>query len=237
MRLIDFHTHVLPGIDDGAANYEETKQLLLSQKNQNIEIVVATPHYNHECPIEKFVERRDRSLSYVRKKVNADIPEIVPAAEVALYAGLSEEPDLKRLCIGETNYILIEMPYFYWNSWYYDELYQLVNNRGLRPIIAHLERYVSMPGQVSQFDKLLEYDVLVQINSSSLLKFFPRQVVKKLWSRHAVSVLGSDCHDPELRPCTISAACKVIQKKFGADALEIMMRNAELILENKAVTL
>lgn len=235
--MIDFHTHVLPGIDDGAANFEETKQLLLSQKNQNIEIVVATPHYNHECPIEKFVDHRDSSLSYVRKKIDVDIPEIVPAAEVALYTGLSEEPDLKRLCIGETDYILIEMPYFYWNSWYYDELYRLVNNRGVHPIIAHLERYASMPGQVSRFNKLLEQDVLVQINASSLLKFFPRQVVKELWSKNAVSVLGSDCHDPKSRPCTISAACRVILRKFGADGLEKMMSNAEAILENKIVTL
>lgn len=233
MRLIDFHAHVLPGIDDGAANVEESKKLLLSQKSQGIEIVVATPHYDHKRPIEKFVERREQALSLVRENIHDAIPEIVPAAEVALYCGLSEEPDLQSLCIGETNYILIEMPYFYWNSWDYDELYHLVNKRGVKPIIAHLDRYASTPEQVHQFGKLLEQDVLVQINSASLLTFFSRQVVKKIWNQHAVILLGSDCHDSEIRPCTLATACKVIKKKFGAEGLKRLMENAEAILENK----
>jgi len=235
MRLIDFHAHVLPGIDDGAVNLEESKQLLLSQKEQNIEVVVATPHYNHECTIEEFVKRRDLSLSHIHKKIKDKVPEIIPAAEVALYCGLSEEPELKRLCIGNTNYILIEMPYFYWNSWFYDELYRLENNRGLIPIIAHLERYINLPGQVNRFDKLLEQDVLVQINASSLLKFLPFQVVKKLLKRNAFTVLGSDCHDTKYRPCNFSSACKVINRRFGSDVLEKILSNAELILENKRV--
>ncbi len=235
MQLIDFHAHILPGVDDGAANLEETRLLLKSQKDQGVQKVVATPHYNQNCSIDAFVADRDAALHNVRESITEEIPQIIPAAEVLLYHGLSKEPDLRKLCIENTNYILIEMPYFYWNPWDYEELYQLMVRHGVYPIIAHLDRYANTLRDVNNFNKLFEQNVLVQINSDSLLHLNSFRIVKSLWEQDRFTVLGSDAHHNKTRPCTLQQACNKIVKKFGVNTLERIMKNAEDILNNKPI--
>ena len=213
MPLIDFHAHVLPGLDDGAANLEESRQLLLSQKSQGVEMVVATPHRYRGDSIDDFISRRDAALEKIRENIHEDIPTIIPGAEVALYMGLSEEPDLRRLCIGDTDYILIEMPFFYWNQWDYQELYNISAIHGIKPIIAHLDRYITSVGKVKTFEKLFSYNVLIQINADALLHFFSFHIVKRLWQFNAVTIFGSDCHNMKERYPNLSAGRKALQKK------------------------
>lgn len=236
MHLIDFHAHVLPGIDDGAQDVEEARSLLLSQKEQGIQTVIATPHRYQEQPIAEFVANRQRALQQLSQGIAEEIPAIVPAAEVELYCGLSKEKDLRQLCIGDTDYILIEMPFFFWNSWYYDELEQLRCEHGVRPVIAHLERYAKTPAEADEtFSKLLQTDALVQINASALLHFSSFRVVKHLYKLNAFTVLGSDCHNSIGRPCRFEEAIKKIEKKFGSVFLQKLLLNAEDILNNQYV--
>ncbi len=235
MHLIDFHAHVLPGLDDGAANFLESRQLLLSLQAQGVETVVATPHRYRGDSIDDFISRRDAALEQIRENIQEAIPNIIPGAEVALYAGLSQETDLKRLCLGDTDYILIEMPFFYWNQWDYQELYNIITQHKLKPIIAHLDRYATRSVDVKKFAKLLDYDVLVQINADSLMHFSSLQIVKRLWRLGAVTVLGSDCHRPDFRPCHLETACEIFKKKFGLKAFDRIMGNGEKILQNHSV--
>ncbi len=235
IRIVDFHAHVLPGIDDGAADLEESRKLLVSQKKQGIDTVVATPHFFKHSSIRRFVAKRDAALQLVQKEIKEEIPEVIPGAEVQFYCGLSERQRLRQLCIGDTDYILVEMPFSYWNDWYYDELDNLWSRQGVRPIIAHLDRYADTPEKIKNFRKLFDKDVLIQINSEALLHFFSRQVVKKFLRLDAFTVLGSDCHDSQVRTCTLKSACGVIKKKFGLDVLEQLMHNADAILHNQPV--
>ncbi len=235
MVLIDFHAHILPGIDDGAATIDESKALLLSQRDQGVETVVATPHYLKHTSITKFIAERDAALAVVREQIQEEIPEIIPAAEVELYYGLSKRNKVDRLCIQGTNYILVELPMEYWNDWIYDELYSLSVVHGLRPIVAHLDRYVLNKKNSQHIEKLLKTEVLVQVNVGSLLTFSGRRIVKRLWNYGAITVLGSDCHDSKERTCELRKGCAIFQKLFGKNALETVLKNSKKILENEVL--
>ncbi len=235
MQLIDFHAHVLPGIDDGASNIEEARAILLSQKAQGIQTVVATPHYSKHSSITKFTEERDAALRLVEQEIQDEIPRIVPAAEVELYYGLSKRRNLQRLCIQGTNYILVEPPMEYWNSWVYEEIYALSIQHGLRPIIAHLDRYVLDKKNSKHIEKILKMEVLIQINAGALFSFFGRRTVKNFWKHDAITVLGSDCHDMAERKCELQKACLFFQKMFGEKALRSIIENSNKILENEPV--
>lgn len=234
-QYIDFHAHVLPGIDDGAADVEVSRALLLSQKEQGIEAVVATPHFRAHSSITSFLAKREAALQQVKENITEPIPQIVPAAEVEFYYGISKRQKLRQLAIGDTDYILIEMPFSYWNDWLYDELDAIRDIHGLRPVIAHLDRYADTPEKIKNFVKLFNKDVLVQINADALLRFGSRRVVKRLLARNAFHVLGSDCHDLQQRACHYEQACEMIRKRFGADFLEGLVQNSEDILQNRDV--
>lgn len=235
LRYIDFHAHILPGIDDGAANLAISRGLLLSQKAQGIATVVATPHFRKHDSVTAFVKVREKALQQIREGITEPIPDIVLAAEVEFYYGISKRKNLRQLAIGNTDYILIEMPFTYWNDWFYDELDEIRRVHGLHPIVAHLDRYADTPERIKNFVKLFERDVLVQINADALLRFWPRRVVKKLLTWDAFNVLGSDCHDLDKRSCRFEKACEVIQKRFGVQMLDKLMQNSEDILQNRYV--
>ena len=92
--MIDFHSHVLPQIDDGSQSVEESLTLLRMQKEQGAEIVFATPHYiaSHQ-DVPSFLSRRAAALERLRPELPADAPEIRLGAEVAFYPGISRLPE------------------------------------------------------------------------------------------------------------------------------------------------
>ena len=235
MDLIDFHAHVLPGIDDGAKDIEEARKLLVSQKEQGIRAVVATPHYLKHTSISEFVKKRDEALELVKQEIKEEIPEIIPAAEVELYYGFTGKRNLERLCIAGTNYILIELPFEYWNEWIYEELYQLSAKHKLRPIIAHLDRYITTTRNLKFVDKIIKSDVLIQVNAGALLGFSSRSIVKSFKKRNAFTILGSDCHNSQNRKCEYLKACRKIKKSFGEDVLNEILENGEKVLQNKPI--
>ena len=97
--MIDFHTHILPGVDDGSKNVEESLLMLDSMKNQGVKTVIATPHfYANDESVESFLSRRNEAFSSLKKSL-ADGPEIILGAEVRYYDGISRLEDLKKLRI------------------------------------------------------------------------------------------------------------------------------------------
>lgn len=229
MNLIDFHSHVLPGVDDGAADLDVTKELLLSEKEQGVSLVVATPHVYREASIADFLMVRENALSMVRENLGSFVPEVIAGAEVELYCGLSQTEDVRKLCIGETNYMLIEMPFSYWNDWYYDELDALMR-MGIIPIIAHLDRYLASVDDLRNIEKLLGKNLIIQINAESMLYFSFRRIFKELYKRGVSLILGSDCHDPKRRPSHMAKAAKIIKRRYGVAYLDSMMDMAAMIL-------
>ena len=109
--MIDFHSHILPGMDDGSKNIEESLALLRMLAEQGVKKVVATPHfYANDESVEKFLARRQQSYESLRAALPAGMPEILLGAEVRYYQGISRLKELKELCVQGSNLLLLERP-------------------------------------------------------------------------------------------------------------------------------
>lgn len=238
MRIVDFHSHIIPHIDDGAKNTSESLELLVESKKQGVTDIVATPHFSGiKKDVDKFIKKRDAMLEILYQRIehkNADVPRIHKGAEVSLQPGLSDFTNLKELCIENTNYILLEMPYTCWFNSIFDEINAVRTKSKLIPIIAHVERYSTKKINWDIYSRLLSMDVVLQFNTSSFCfwkhKSFANEILKS--SSGLPVLLGSDCHDPKYRSTTFKKGCTKIQRKHGKVFLDKIFADSELILNN-----
>lgn len=234
--MIDFHSHILPGADDGAKTPEIALQMLQESYAQGVRTVISTSHCYITDPksVQRFLEKRERcyrTLCDALAATDAPVPEIRLGAEVHMERDFSEYPALEELCIAGTNYILVEMPYKKWSPQLFDCLYSL-KLRGLQPIMAHIERFAA---QEKLFKNLEELDVLYQVNADSFLHAPAKRFVTKLYEKNMIHFLGSDMHDCEMRAPRMQAAGEAIQKKYGTEFGEYLQENAACVLENAPV--
>ena len=230
---IDFHTHILPGIDDGAKDMQTALAMLGVAFECGAEAVVLTPHISSDDDIEKFLVARDEKISLLKNTIKKNrhvFPDIMVGAEVALDSALSERKNVRSLCIEGTELILLELPYTSWNSWYNSEIYDLMSKHDVTPVMAHIERYIKSPKDIDKLSTLISLGVKFQVNASSFLTFSGRRVIRELAAEGLVSVIGSDCHNLARRSPDISRALRAFDKKFGEDFIEhIYNKTANLI--------
>lgn len=220
--LVDFHSHILPGIDDGSASVEESVALLRLEAEQGIRHVVATPHfYAQRDTLERFLERRARAEAMLRTALAGQrgLPEFTVGAEVYFFRGMSESELLPQLTIGQKHYILIEMPPAPWTEEIFRELEAVWTRRGLTPIVAHIDRYIgpfrthNIPGRLAQLP------VLVQANGDFFLDRTTAGMALKMLKVDQIQLLGSDCHNMSHRKPNLGAASRRIGEKLGGDVL------------------
>ena len=187
---LDFHSHILPGADHGSLSLKTSLAQLRNAAEAGVDTIVATPHfYIEEDSVESFLRRREEAYSLLCENNTSGI-EIVKAAEVQLGIGISELPELEKLCIGNTKYILLEFPMEPWPYWMFDFVSDIIEKRGLKPIIAHIDRY-SEKGR----EKILSLPVKFQMNAESVIGFGRRKKENLALLRQGmVHVLGSDTH-------------------------------------------
>lgn len=220
--MIDFHSHILPGIDDGAQTVEESMEMLLSLKEQGVNTVVATPHYRCECSISRFISNRDKAYNKLMeaiKESDKSFPEIILGAEVSVSGYLLQHKRLERLCIGESNYILLEMPQGNWHPFLYNIIYKISAQYHLKVVIAHIDRYFSTVGKNKKILELVKMQPVFQINSPILDYYKGKKLIKWLDMFEVKYIFGTDCHNMDARPPLYSAPLKRFTKKHGEDFL------------------
>ena len=225
MGTVDFHAHILPGADHGSDSLETSLGQLKKATAAGVAEIFATPHfYIDQNPIDKFLTRRERSFD---KLQNAVIRQNIPiklrkSAEVTLVYGLSKLPDLEKLCIENTRYMLLEMPIGVpWRQWVYTSIDEL-RDRGIEPILAHIERY-----DKASLERIFEYDIKTQINANSLFNgYFTRRRIKSYISSGLVHFIGSDVHKDGRHYEQLSKAEKIIGRrtlnKFSENARDLL---------------
>ena len=185
---IDYHSHILPCIDDGAESIEKSLLMIEKAKKYGIQAIYATPHcYMHKTNVDMFCEMRKCAYEKI-KNANKDIP-IFMGAEVLLFPGLENLPGIEKFCLEESNSLLIEMPLS--ESLITEEHFMSVHKLSKRfsLIIAHANRYSD--GVVR---RLLESCVKLQLNADDVCKKSEKKRTEKWFFADAVCALGSDAH-------------------------------------------
>ena len=211
----DCHTHILPDMDDGAKDAQTAVEMLKITRDYGVGTVLLTPHYFSSAEsADAFLTRRDQALLSLRQAgENIVLPRLICGAEVHLEQGISELPSLERLCIGDTGYLLLEMPYFSFHSWMLEEAENIYYRRGIKLILAHLPRYLSY-FDADELDDLISLpETIVQVNAEDMLHRPSRKMVEQ-WMANDVPVLfGSDCHNLHSRRPNLEAAASQIGRK------------------------
>jgi len=218
----DFHTHILPGVDDGSKSLKESIALLQIEAEQGIGRVVATPHFypQHDSP-ERFLRRRAAAEARLREELekHASFPELIIGAEVYYFHGISDSDVLSELTIGDGRCILIEMPHAPWTDSMYRELENIYAKRELIPVVAHLDRYIGPFHTYGIPRRLAELPVMVQANADFFLDRFTASMAIRMLKEDRIHLLGSDCHNLKSRKPNLQEALTIIRRKLGAEAI------------------
>lgn len=232
--MIDIHSHILPGIDDGARNTKESLDLLQKLKEQGVTKVVATPHFYHQDQsAEDFLASRQHSYEKLMSVIDDSmgLPEIILGAEVYFCSSLSEI-DMSALCIGNTDYFLFELPYQDITTNVMNQIFDFINHSGKIPIFAHLERFFRFTSPEKLYE-LTEYGALGQVNCTSLLRHDTKRAAYKLIKNGRIQLIGTDAHNLNHRPPVMLEAKAILDKKFGSGFFKQMQRKAEAVLSNE----
>lgn len=217
--MIDWHSHILPSLDDGSQSVKESLSMLGMLSGQGISKVIATPHfYANDESVDDFLERRADSYNELTDNADA-VPEIICGAEVRYYQGIGKMEGIEKLCIGKSKLLLLEMPICKWTEYTISELLELSRSNAVGIILAHVERYMQFQKD-SVLPMLYENGILFQVNASAFTEFSSKRKVLKMLKNGLVHFIGSDCHNMKTRPPNIESAYNVISKKFGNAFLE-----------------
>lgn len=239
--MIDIHSHILMGMDDGAKSIEESLSMVAIAAEEGIKQIVATPHCIDEEDLEGFafrVREKCRCLQEELDKEGIGV-DIIPGAEVYMDPMILGRTGLDDLALGDTNYILVELPMGEVPGYAEDFLFQLQLRR-LIPIIAHPERNRQIIEKPNILAKLIELGSLVQINTGSISGFFGPMVQKNariLLTHNMGHVLGSDAHSDRRRGPYMRQAGELLYGWLGKDrAEEIIYHNPRTILKGEVLT-
>ena len=235
--LIDFHTHILPGIDDGSRNPEETGSMLREELRQGVGTIVATPHfYAQHSSISDFLKKREEAFEKTISLMQdwETVPKILKAAEVYYFPGMGRAEQLPSLALEGSNLLLVEMPFAQWTSGVYREVRDIIEKQRLSVLLVHMERYIPYQKDKSIMEDVLDLPVYLQINAGSLLNWKTRHIDKKVLKLGLPVVLGSDCHNMVHRPPNLQQGREMLTRKMGAALVQEMEETAERLLKEHA---
>lgn len=217
--MIDWHSHVLPQMDDGSKSLEESIELLTMLASQGADTVIATPHfYANDESVSKFLERRRASYEKLSEGLSSEMPRVLLGAEVSYYSGISHLEGLSSLCIEGTKLLLLEMPFAKWTDHTVREVIEIASRGDVTVVLAHIERYIGIVG-ASVFADLREYGVLMQVNASFFIRIGTKRRALKLLSSGLIQLIGSDTHNTSVRFPKLGLAYNIIEKKLGENLI------------------
>ncbi|MBR2067512.1 MAG: hypothetical protein IJ875_04540 [Solobacterium sp.] len=232
--LTDLHCHILPGIDDGAQNYEVSKALLLEQKKQGVEQIVFTPHFwSWEKSTKDFLQGRYNAA----KEISGLLDELGirwnAGAEVRLTPELIDL-DMSNFQFVDTDYLLLEWPFTQQPLYGEDFVYSLLE-KGIRVIFAHIERYEYFWRKPEVLDDYINHGVICQINPGILLHEETRKQALHRIRDGYIHILSSDAHNMDRRPPRLKEAYEVIEEELGRDYAVWFMQNGNAVFFNEEI--
>ncbi len=240
--MIDFHTHILPNVDDGSKSVEETFNLLKEAESVGFDSIISTSHYienYYESPVE---ERQEwiNALSMALKKENINV-NLYLGNEVYFSENIIKLLNENKIAkINNSKYMLFEFAMNVKPINVYDVIYELLQNK-IIPILAHPERYRFVHQDPSIIYDLIDNGVLMQVNYTSIIGWYGQKaeiLAKKFLESNMISFLGSDVHRPNTIYPKIPEAIERIGEIIGKDKLfELTTLNPNRVLQNEEIEL
>lgn len=233
--MIDFHSHILPQMDDGSSCLAESLDMLRESYAQGVDVMLSTPHfYSYDEYPETFLERRKRTYEALTegiRQTKKPMPEIMLGAEVYYFPGISTAEGIETLAFGAERSILVEPPMSPWSDRMLDEIASIRQTKGLIPVIAHLDRFVSMLDDVSLIQRVRERKMMIQVNASSFVSRNTQALVLQLLRSRQIQFIGSDCHNMDKRRPNMHFAKQVAVQAGLQREFDQLSRNASRVLK------
>lgn len=231
--MTDFHSHILPSIDDGAKNIEESIKILDMMAKTGVKTVYCTPHYYpHKQSVESFIRHRQEACEKLLPHLKPEHPKLKMGAEVLLSSSLLTREKLEALKLEGTDFVLLEMPYVHFSQSVYEGLYDIADLSGIKALVAHIERYLAFNSESEVRRLFAAENVLGQINCTSLQKFGTRGKCIKLIKDGYVHALGTDYHRIERGYALMDEGASILKRKLSGSDWERLMRTSEMIAQN-----
>ena len=238
-KLVDMHSHILWGVDDGPTNLEETLQLLEYAVKEGITEIISTSHSNHPY--------YDVNYKIIKNKINL-LQQMLSEHRIPITIHTGHEVRLSESIISHyqsneihtlanSQYLLLELPPTTVPLYTINIIRDLLKE-GITPIIAHPERNKAIAEQPSKLENLIYSGALAQITAGSLIGHFGKEIQKlslNLVRANLVHVYGSDVHNASSRPFHFEKGLLFLEKKKQLEAVDILLENNKRIIENRLV--
>ncbi len=236
--MIDFHTHILPDVDDGVDSVNEALSAAENAVRQGIKKIVATPHYLEDGFRLTPAETRDRVARLQSAVGDQGLNiEILPGAEIYITPDLATRvSDKDVITINDSRYVLLELPPGYIPD-YTDRVLYNLKAAGYIPVIAHPERYRAIVKDPNHLYHWAKNKVYAQLNAGSLMGIYGssvKETAKVLIEHNLIHFLGSDLHSDGERSKSFIKALNIIRKISNIYA-EKIIKNNELAVKDEEI--
>lgn len=233
--MIDLHSHILPGIDDGAADLDASVELVRELANNGVTDVVATPHYIDETIYTSPAAANLRLLQDLQKRLDDEGVDVKVhlGNEIYIFPKIAEFVQKGEVVtLADSSYLLVELPMSGDYPGYADILLALLR-AGYQVVLAHPERYTSFQDDFSLVYELVEMGVLLQCNLGSLAGQYGKSAFKtarRLAKEKMIFGVGSDIH--HVHPGLLAEGLRKLSKFYSDTELEeILVENPRKILK------
>ena len=235
--MVDIHSHILPGWDDGSRSMEESLEMLRIAVDSGTTDIVATPHANSQFPFDPaaverlYADLKARAGGMIRIHLGCDFHIQFENVQDAL-------ANPAKYTINHGPYLMVELPDIM-NLQVIRDILSRLQDVGIVSVITHPERNMQMQTQLAELKRWVENGALLQVTGQSLLGRFgtgAMQCASQLLKANLVHVIASDAHDTQDRTPRLIEAFKWIEARFGTPRAERLFRlNPEAIVQGGPV--
>ena len=237
--MIDIHSHILPGVDDGAQTEENSLDMARAAIKEGITTIVATPHHRNG----KYDNERENILKWVETLSDLfekeGIPLIVlPGQETRMNGDMIEELEEQIILpINDSKYVFVEFPSAHVPRYSSQMLFD-IQVAGYIPIIVHPERNQELIEHPSRLYEFVKKGCLTQVTAASVVGKFGKNIQKfsqQLIESNLTHFIASDAHNTTSRGFVMNEAFETIKKQYGSDYFYLLLENSELLIVNQNV--
>jgi protein-tyrosine phosphatase len=233
--MVDVHCHILPGLDDGATDIQESLAMAQAAIEEGVTHIVGTPHSSSEY---RFNYARVRQLRDQLQRLVGNRLEFATGCDFHINLENLEalRVDAPRFCINQRSYLLVEFSEFSIPPTMNHTLHEM-QLMGLRPVITHPERNAILQGQPGRLAAWVQLGCFVQVTAGALTGAFgnkSRDDAMRWIGEGLVHIVASDAHNMSWRPLRLQPAYEVVREKFGEEkARALFVDNPLAVFEGR----